>query len=115
MILTLLEPSGTSSTSCGQSTRTRSDGLDDLHLSPAQTLLRKLLGVLGLQISRVIEQPAGSELAAAPFIDILIELRSDLRHQKLWALSDQIRDKLAKLDVLLEDSKDGTGWHWSQH
>jgi cysteinyl-tRNA synthetase len=35
-----------------------------------------------------------------------------LRRQKLWALSDMVRDRLTALGVILEDSKDGTTWRW---
>ncbi|MBN2148246.1 MAG: cysteine--tRNA ligase [Anaerolineales bacterium] len=76
-------------------------------LQPAQDLLRELMGVLGLRAQRMIE---GGQ--AAPFLDLLVEIRRELRQQKLWALSDQVRDRLAQLGVLLEDSKDGTTWRW---
>jgi len=46
------------------------------------------------------------------FINLLIEVRNEVRKQKLWALSDQIRDKLKELGVTIEDSKDGTTWRW---
>jgi len=46
------------------------------------------------------------------FINLLIEVRAEVRKQKLWALSDQIRDKLKELGVTIEDSKDGTKWRW---
>jgi cysteinyl-tRNA synthetase len=49
---------------------------------------------------------------ADPFIELLIQMRRELRQQKLWALSDLVRDRLAELGVLLEDSKDGTTWRW---
>jgi cysteinyl-tRNA synthetase len=35
-----------------------------------------------------------------------------LREHKLWELSDQLRDQLAGLGILIEDSKDGTTWRW---
>jgi len=54
-------------------------------------------------------QPAGQ---IDPFVELLIEIRTELRRQKLWDLSDMIRDRLADLDVLLEDSKGGTNWRW---
>jgi cysteinyl-tRNA synthetase len=47
------------------------------------------------------------------FINLLIEVRAEVRKQKLWALSDQIRDKLKELNVTIEDSKDGTTWRYS--
>jgi len=50
---------------------------------------------------------------ADKFIDLLVEVRSEVRKQKLWATSDLIRDKLKELGVIIEDSKDGTKWRWS--
>jgi cysteinyl-tRNA synthetase len=47
------------------------------------------------------------------FINRLIEVRAEVRKQKLWTLSDQIRDKLKELNVTIEDSKDGTTWRYS--
>jgi cysteinyl-tRNA synthetase len=42
----------------------------------------------------------------------LLEVRKQLRDEELWALSDQIRDQLMELGVVLEDSKEGTTWRW---
>jgi cysteinyl-tRNA synthetase len=53
---------------------------------------------------------AGGEATA--FIELLIELREELREQKLWSLADKIRSRLAEIGVLLEDSKEGTTWRW---
>jgi cysteinyl-tRNA synthetase len=50
--------------------------------------------------------------SAAPFIDLLVQVRGELRLQKLWALSDVVRDRLIELGVVLEDGKDGTTWRW---
>jgi cysteinyl-tRNA synthetase len=72
-----------------------------------QNLLRELMGVFGLRAERPTQ---GGE--ATPFINLLIELRRELRQQKLWALSDEVRNRLTELGVLLEDSKDGTTWRW---
>jgi cysteinyl-tRNA synthetase len=36
-----------------------------------------------------------------------------VRKQKLWTLSDLIRDRLNELGVTLEDSKEGSTWRWS--
>jgi cysteinyl-tRNA synthetase len=43
-------------------------------------------------------------------IRLLVELRNEARKRKEWALSDSIRDRLAKIGILLEDGKDGTTW-----
>jgi cysteinyl-tRNA synthetase len=73
----------------------------------AQNTLRELMSVFGLREQR---PKVGGEVA--PFIELLIQLRRDLREQKLWALSDLIRTRLGELGVLLEDNKDGTTWRW---
>lgn len=88
----------------------RDAGLSQEELNPAQDTLRELTSVFGLQLEKESTQKAEAE----PFIDLLIEIRSELRKQKLWQLSDTVRDKLANLGVVLEDSKDGTTWRWEQ-
>ena len=85
----------------------RDNGANDDELKPGQAMLRELTGVLGLQLKE--KQGSGD---ADKFIDLLVEIRSEVRKQKLWALSDQIRDKLKSLGVTIEDSKDGTSWRW---
>jgi len=77
-------------------------------LEPAQQTLLELTGVLGLKLDK--SQSKGGQ--SGPLVDLLAEIRSEMRRQKLWALSDMVRDRLAELGVILEDSKDGTTWHW---
>ncbi len=85
----------------------RDNGATDVQLKPAQDLFHEFANVLGLKL----EDKQGSG-GAEKFVDLLIEVRNDVRKQKLWALSDQIRDKLKELGVTMEDSKDGTTWRW---
>ena len=87
----------------------RDAGLPQSALDAAQVLLRELAeDVFGLRL----ERPETENQQAAPFIDLLVELRRQLRENKLWELSDQVRDQLDNLGILIEDSKDGTTWHW---
>ena len=86
----------------------RDQGARDEQLKPAQDVLRELTGVLGLRLA----EKAGSG-DADKFIELLVEVRSEVRKQKLWPLSDLIRDRLKALGVALEDSKEGTTWKWS--
>jgi cysteinyl-tRNA synthetase len=79
-------------------------------LRPAQEALTQLGEILGLSI----EEKSGDEAGAAPFIDLLVEVRKDLRTEKLWALSDKVRNALLELGVLVEDTKDGTSWRWEK-
>jgi cysteinyl-tRNA synthetase len=86
----------------------RAAGATNEQLQPAQNKLRELTNVFGL----VLAESNESTSQADPFIDLLIELRSSLRNDKLWSYSDLIRDKLKELGVTVEDSKDGTTWRW---
>lgn len=88
--------------------QSRADGATDMELKPAQDLLTELTGVLGL----VLSEEKGGNLEVDGFVSLLIDIRKELRVNKMWALSDLIRDRLAELGVILEDSKEGTGWHW---
>ncbi len=88
---------------------TRDAGATDEELAAAQNCLRQLTGVFGLRL----EKAASGGAEAAPFIDLLVAVRTAVRKEKLWALSDQIRDQLAELGVTLEDGKDGSTWRFS--
>jgi cysteinyl-tRNA synthetase len=86
----------------------RDQGATDEQLKAPQEMLRELTGVLGLRLQE--KQGSGD---ADKFIDLLVGVRSEVRKQKLWQLSDLIRDQLKELGVALEDSKEGTKWRWS--
>ena len=43
-------------------------------------------------------------------VQVIIEIRKAARTNKDWATSDQIRDALKELGVVLKDSKEGTTW-----
>ena len=77
-------------------------------IDSGQTALRELGSVLGLTFE---DRPsAEADLAAAPFIDMLVSIRTDLRAARQFALADQIRDGLAEQGVTLEDGPQGTQW-----
>ncbi|MDP6983896.1 MAG: cysteine--tRNA ligase, partial [Candidatus Latescibacteria bacterium] len=65
-----------------------------------------LAGVLGLDL--VEDAPENGEIG--PLVDLLVELRTALRDEKLWALADRIRDELAAQGITLEDGPRGTTW-----
>ena len=87
------------------------DGYPTEALVPAQGKLVELAGVLGLQLE-VPEVEVGR--AAAPFIDLLVDLRGRLRAAKQWALADEVRDRLKALGVVLEDRPEGTVWRFGE-
>jgi cysteinyl-tRNA synthetase len=85
----------------------RDNGAMNEQLQPAQATLRELTGVLGLRLQE--KQGSGD---ADKFINLLVQVRGEVRKQKLWQLSDLIRDRLKELGVTLEDTKEGTTWRW---
>ena len=84
--------------------RGRVEGHD---VGEGQQTLKDLAGVLGLTLA----QPRISDQAnVEPFIQLLIEIRSDLRVAKQFDLADRVRHRLADLGVALEDTPRGTEW-----
>jgi len=86
----------------------RSENATDEELSPAQQALNELAGVLGLELN----QGESKGTQADAFIDLLLELRQELRKQKNFALADTIRDQLTALGVVIEDTPQSSTWRW---
>jgi cysteinyl-tRNA synthetase len=74
-------------------------------VAEAQEVMRELAGVLGMTL-REPETTTGAD----PFIDLLVQLRTELRGEKQFALADSVRDRLARLGIILEDEGGGTRW-----
>jgi len=75
-------------------------------IAKAQSTLQTLAtDVLGLRLE---EPKTGSDIA--PLIDLLVELRKDLREAKQFELADKVRERLEGLGIALEDGEGGTRW-----
>jgi len=85
----------------------RDAGVGGAPFVAAQNALRELAGVLGLRLN---PRPAAKVQDVAPFIDLLVEMRSELRKARQFALADLVRSRLADLGVTLEDGPQGTRW-----
>jgi cysteinyl-tRNA synthetase len=72
-------------------------------------VLRELSQILGL-----FHQPQKSASASDELVNglmqLLIDLRAEVRKAKNYALADQIRQRLGQLGITLEDRAGGTGW-----
>ncbi len=86
----------------------RAENATDEELAPAQKELNELSGVLGLEL----KEPEKTTTGADAFIELLLEIRQELRQQNQYDLADQVRDKLADLGVVIEDTAQGSSWHW---
>jgi cysteinyl-tRNA synthetase len=62
--------------------------------------------VLGLKTAQISQGSNIQQLNGA--VNLLIQLRNEARANKNFALSDQIRDQLAALNIQLKDGKEGT-------
>ena len=76
--------------------------IEALYSELGGTILGIIPGQFELQASAVTSE---NEL-----VQFIIDLRAEARTQKLWAMSDEIRDGLIKLGIVIEDKKDGTVW-----
>ena len=82
-----------------------------MDVKAAQECLQNLGGVLGLTLAPETEDTPDN-LAARPFIEMLLATRQKLREAKQYALADQIRDDLDRQGVTLEDTPQGSHWHY---
>ena len=87
----------------------RAAGAIDTDLLSAQETLLELSSVLGLRLA----EETGSGTGADAFVSLLVEVRTELRKARQFALSDLVRDRLIELNVVIEDTKDGTTWRWA--
>jgi cysteinyl-tRNA synthetase len=81
--------------------------IDEPNLQLLKTLMNTfVLDVLGLKD----EQADNDDLPN--ILNLIVDLRSEAKANKDYAMSDKIRDGLSKIGFQLKDSKDGT--HWSK-
>ena len=76
-------------------------------VTASQDTLRELVGILGIDLE---SQSSDSDGDIAPFVDLLVNIRTELRGARQFALADRIRDELGELGVSIEDSSQGTEW-----
>ncbi|NLC01760.1 MAG: cysteine--tRNA ligase [Pseudomonas formosensis] len=71
--------------------------------------LAAVTGLLQLDADQYLQAGAAGRVDAAE-VEALIQARLQARAEKNWAESDRIRDQLAEMGVVLEDSKGVTTW-----
>lgn len=94
--------------------------INQLH-DGAQTISSEDLEFLRGLVHRIVFDVLGlrnenASVAAdivTPLVDMLLEMRSQAKADKNWALSDHIRDELGRIGILVKDRKDGTDWSFN--
>ena len=86
----------------------RDMGASQAQLDPAQNQIREFANVFGLVLE---EEKSDSGQSADVFIQMLVDLRFELKKQKNWPLADQIRKQLGEQGITVEDSKEGSLWY----
>jgi len=79
----------------------------------------EIVGVLGVaepegglgDLAGAIAELAERFGAAGADVEALLVRREQAREQREWALADAIRDALAELGIVVEDTADGARWH----
>ncbi len=94
----------------GESNRLISGGINEATrtaLTETYALLLRLAGVLGITLEAAEEK---GDALTPQLMELLISLRAQARKEKNFALGDAIRDRLAEIGILLEDTARGTEW-----
>lgn len=95
----------------------------EIEHSESRALLYKAYQAL-IQMNKVyavLDDILAPEEAARPeedllggIIDLVVEVRGELRKRKMYDLADTIRARLAELGIQLLDQKDKTTWRWNR-
>ncbi|GBC71814.1 Cysteine--tRNA ligase [Candidatus Calditenuaceae archaeon HR02] len=68
---------------------------------------RELGGILGI-LQKEVERP--TKTPVNDLVQLIVEVRSELRRNKQYELADRIREGLGRLGIILEDTDTGTKW-----
>ena len=84
------------------------DGSNSIDAENLKTLQTTINGFVFEVLALQENASNNSDKKLSKTIEILIALRNQARDQKNFVLSDQIRDQLADINILLKDGKDST-------
>ncbi len=73
-------------------------------------LLYSTFKILADDVLGILPKEKFEPVAAEPFIELLLEMRDQLRQEKNWSLADLIRNRLQELGVVVNDGKEGARW-----
>ncbi|UCD82894.1 MAG: hypothetical protein JSW26_16105 [Desulfobacterales bacterium] len=73
----------------------------------ARDTLRDLIVLLGTELA---SSPKNEAECLTPLVDALLKLRQTYRENQQWAEADTIRDILYRVNIMVEDAKNGSRW-----
>lgn len=88
----------------------RQNAADQTAVKTAYQKFAQLLSVLGI----IMERSSAAPQKTDQLLQLLLDLRSLVRQEKDYGLSDSIRDKLNELAVKVEDGPDGSRFRYEQ-
>ncbi len=72
--------------------------------------LKELTQILGVFRRQPAAPESSQDQLVAPLLELMVQVRTQVRKEKNFKLADDIRNKLLALGVVLEDRPDGTIW-----
>ncbi|MCX6197664.1 MAG: cysteine--tRNA ligase [Bacteroidetes bacterium] len=85
------------------------DGNDSITSSDKEQL-QKLFNEIVLDVLGLKEENESGSDKVEGLMNLILELRKDVRAKKDFAASDKIRDELLKVGIQVKDGKDGVSW-----
>ena len=76
-------------------------------ISQARDVMRELMVLLGVRLESM---PSDNNGFLSPLMESLLEVREELRKNSQWELADKIREGLARIGIVVEDTKNGSQW-----
>jgi len=76
-------------------------------ISQARDVMRELMVLLGVRLESM---PSDNNGFLSPLMESLLEVREELRKNSQWELADKIRKGLARMGIVVEDTKNGSQW-----
>ena len=87
----------------------RQEGESEEFISQAREILREMLVLLGMELEA---GPKDQTVYLTPLVAELVDLRERFRQGRKWQEADAVRESLLRVNVVVEDTKDGPRWHF---
>ena len=80
---------------------------ENLSINKGQEHLKKMTEIFGLTLEDESKNVSG---LTEPLVELLLEIRKEMRVNKNFSMADHIRDSLTEIGFILEDNESGTDW-----